>query len=422
MFNIMPDLSEHLTTLDEAWQASMQVLIENPDIVKAKAPGCAPEQVDEAVKTVIKWAGSVRSPHGFRPIYPIARLQLAASIAILAEQAQNLKANPAGYFPAFLDKLLQTLAPITAASVFSDKTESQKGLAELGAELSQHIALMQTAQSELAEKIKALEAGELAADKIHEQAEKANASCQDIQQAVEKLGEQATEAEACLEAIKESESTIQENEKVVQALVAKNEALQAKIENQASALEALTQKAQEQHKLIDELLPSATSAGLARAFQIQRTRFGNSQAGWAAAFFASLVTLIVFSWQIKLGLPEGSSSEVWTYLLFRMPLAAPLVWLGWFSAIQYGNVLRLKEDYAFKEATSMAFAGYRDHMEHLHAVNDEQAGTALNQLSLTTIAILGNDPLRLLQQQTADASPWNRNSPETASGTEAKPR
>lgn len=417
----MPDLTAHLATLDEAWQQSLRVLIENPDIVDDKAPGCSPEQIDEAVKTVIKWAGSIRSPHGFRPIYPIARLQLAASLAALAGHAQNLKANPAGYFPAFLDKLLETLAPITAASVFSDKTESQKGLADLGAELSQHIALMQTAQAELAEKIKALEEGDLAADKIHDQAIKADASSKAIQQGVGKLGEQATEAEASLEAIKESESTIQENEKAVQSLVAKNEALQAKIEKQASALEALTQKAQEQHKLIDELLPSATSAGLARAFQIQRTRFGNSQAGWAAAFFASLVTLIVFSWQIKLGLPEGSSSEVWTYLLFRLPLAAPLVWLGWFSAIQYGNVLRLKEDYAFKEATSMAFAGYRDHMEHLHAVNDEQAGTALNQLALTTIQILGNDPLRLLQQQTTDASPWNRKPTKSAPSAEDKP-
>lgn len=404
----MPDLNDHLAILDEAWAESLRVLIENPEIVEAKAPGCSPEQVDESVKTVMKWAGSIRSPHGFRPIYPIARLQLATSLAALAEQAQNLKANPAGYFPAFLDKLLDVFTPITAASVFSDKIEAQKGLAELGAELSQHIALMQTAQSELSEKIKALDEGDLAAEKIHAQAEQANASSLAIQQGVEKLDAQATEAAACLEAIKESESTIHENEKSAQALVAKNQALQAKIEEQKAALEALTQKAKEQHNLIDELLPSATSAGLARAFQIQRTRFGNSQAGWAAAFFASLVTLIVFSWQIKLGIPEGSSSEVWTYLLFRMPLAAPLVWLGWFSAIQYGNVLRLKEDYAFKEATSMAFAGYRDHMEHLHAVDDAQAGNALNQLALTTIAILGNDPLRLLQAQTTDASPWEK--------------
>jgi hypothetical protein len=85
-----------------------------------------------------------------------------------------------------------------------------------------------------------------------------------------------------------------------------------------------------------------------------------------------------------------------------------MIWLGWFSAIQYGNVLRLKEDYAFKEATSMAFAGYRDHMKHLSDVSEPDAGTALNKLALVTISILGNDPLRLLQGQSSDVSPLDK--------------
>ena len=99
---------------------------------------------------------------------------------------------------------------------------------------------------------------------------------------------------------------------------------------------------------------------------------------------------------------------MWIYLVHRLPLAAPMIWLGWFCSMQFGNVIRLMEDYAFKEATSIAFAGYRDHMEHLSGVSDGEAHTAMERLALVTISVLGNEPLRLLQKQHQDASPMDR--------------
>jgi hypothetical protein len=70
-------------------------------------------------------------------------------------------------------------------------------------------------------------------------------------------------------------------------------------------------------------------------------------------------------------------------------------------------VLRVKEDYAFKEATAIAFAGCRDHMEHLVKVDEGEGRSAMENLAITTIHNLGTEPLRLLQKQTHDASPWN---------------
>lgn len=404
----MAELNPTIETIRDAWATSLPVLQASPNIVEAVAPECSIEQCDEAVQTILKWASSNRAPHGFRPIYPIVRLQLAASLATLSQQAQNLKGNPAAHFAGFFAQLLQCIAPITAACTFSDKAETHKAIGELGGELSQHIALMHTAQQELSQKMGVLEKSEATASLVDERAEAVEAAATKVESTVAKLAEQSTAASTHLQEIEENHEEIEALKTRLDGLIKQNESLQTCLEEQSKHAQAIAQKADEQQKLLDELLPRGTSAGLASAFNQQRTRFGWSQIGWAAAFLGSVITLIVFAWSIKLGLPTSTPSEIWSYLLFRIPLASPLIWLGWFSAIQYGNVLRLKEDYAFKEATSMAFAGYRDHMEHLREVDDSDAGNALNKLALVTISILGNDPLRLLQGQSADASPLDK--------------
>src|SRR6478609_7987036 len=80
-------------------------------------------------------------------------------------------------------------------------------------------------------------------------------------------------------------------------------------------------------------------------------------------------------------------------------------WLGWFSAVQYGNTIRVQEDYAFKEATSNAFAGYRDHMEHLSKIDAGEGAKALELLSVSTIEVLVREPLRIYSKPDRDVSP-----------------
>ncbi len=404
----MSDLAQELDTLSDSWSHALTVLKGNPDIVQAVVPGVSIEQVDDTVKTLIHWASKVRAPHGFRPIYPIIKLQLSASVKKLAQQAQNLKGDPTTHFPAFVAQLVQCFAPITAACTFSEKAEAHRMVADLGGELGQHIALMTTAQKELDEKMALLGKSQETADEISDQAEQAQADATKIQTFVTSLEGQSTTAASHLESIESANTEIEAAKTRTAALEKQNETLQTKLQDQSKRLQDLIEKTAAQQKLIDDLLPRGTSAGLAAAFNQQRIRFGRSQAGWAVTFLISVGMLITFAWHIKAGLPSTSSSDVWAYLLYRIPLASPMIWLGWFSAIQYGNVLRLKEDYAFKEATSMAFAGYRDHMDHLGGLAEPDGTTALNKLALVTITILGSDPLRLLQGQSSDVSPLDK--------------
>jgi hypothetical protein len=121
-------------------------------------------------------------------------------------------------------------------------------------------------------------------------------------------------------------------------------------------------------------------------------------------FIVSLTALGIFAWHL-IGIEPRKLSDFWNEIIVRLPLAAPLIWLGWFSAIQYGNTIRIQEDYAFKEATSKAFQGYRDHMEHLESVNADEAQTALSLLSEKTIEILAREPLRIYGKSEHDATP-----------------
>ena len=123
-----------------------------------------------------------------------------------------------------------------------------------------------------------------------------------------------------------------------------------------------------------------------------------------ANFFASIVGLAAFAWQI-VHIPQANTEQIWTHVLHRLPLASPLIWLGWFSAIQYGNTLRVQEDYAFKEATSKAFEGYRSHMDHLASVDLKEGNTAMTMLAAKTIEILAREPLRIYAKSERDVSP-----------------
>ena len=123
-----------------------------------------------------------------------------------------------------------------------------------------------------------------------------------------------------------------------------------------------------------------------------------------AVFVGAMAGLFSLAVRI-IGLQAGTSQALWQLILQRLPLAAPMIWLGWFSAVQYGNTLRVQEDYAFKEATSKAFAGYRDHMEHLASVSLAEGNTAMTLMAQKTIEILAQEPLRIFQDIGKDSAP-----------------
>ena len=50
------------------------------------------------------------------------------------------------------------------------------------------------------------------------------------------------------------------------------------------------------------------------------------------------------------------------HTLSRLPVTIPLIWVALYAGRHYSLALRLQEDYAYKEAISTAFEGYRKEM------------------------------------------------------------
>ena len=404
----MTEIDPTIQAIREAWTASRPQLEANDQIVKAALPGCSLPQVDESLETLLDLVGRSRAPSGFKPIYPIARIHLAAAISQLNQQAQNLRGNPTGHFPAFVSQLVACFSPLAAMSIFSESKDQEKQVAGTAADLSQHLALMQTAQRELTTKLSLIEEAQRVTERITALGQQAEEKAAAWEVTSTTIASHAETAAASLEAIEADETIVDEYKTGIETLKTEAQAIAKSLTQHSSNLEALTKKAKEQQDLITDLLPKGASVGLASSFKQQGDRFFWAQIIWGVLFIGGLISLACFSWSIKDNLPTAAVTEQWQYLLFRIPLVSPLVWLSWFSAIQYGNVLRLKEDYAFKEATSNAFAGYRDHMEHLKGISEEDGENAMSRLALVTISILGNEPLRLLQKQGQDASPLER--------------
>lgn len=113
---------------------------------------------------------------------------------------------------------------------------------------------------------------------------------------------------------------------------------------------------------LEGLLPHATSAGLASAFHNQKARFSKPQPYWLGLFVLAIGALL---YAAGTGLPsaEDSWDSILRHFVNRLPVVAPLVWLAIYAGHHYNMALRMEEDYAFKEAVSTAFEGYKREMQ-----------------------------------------------------------
>jgi hypothetical protein len=147
---------------------------------------------------------------------------------------------------------------------------------------------------------------------------------------------------------------------------------------------------------ISGLLENANKVGLARAFQLRRVDLGTTWKVWAGLFSLGIIVLLLIGFfQLLPLLKDGEPSL--EAILVRTLLASPIVWFTWFASRQYSHALRVGEDYAFKEAAAMAYAGYRNEV-----TDDEDM---LKLLQEAAIKNYGANPTRILLKNSEPASP-----------------
>lgn len=255
----------------------------------------------------------------------------------------------------------------------------------------------------------AIDSAKAASAAASDSAKNAAAAASQASSAQEQSGKFSTEAGALVETIsghhKTTSQTVEEtqvlltqaqtdeaNLKKVLDHLAKSDEIATGHEQRVEAIKIVLQSLTAR---VEGLLPGATSAGLASSFNKQRSRFVGPQKQFLWTFvicIAVLVALAVPSFLSAIGWSAHQTDQTWNAawrnLVLRLPIVLPVIWLAIYAGRNYMMSLRMEEDYAYKEAISTAFEGYKREMEKIAASEGENPSpiTILCTNILTAIA------------------------------------
>ncbi|MHB1530457.1 MAG: hypothetical protein ACYCXT_13765 [Acidiferrobacteraceae bacterium] len=175
-----------------------------------------------------------------------------------------------------------------------------------------------------------------------------------------------------------SASTAKANETAIEANLTK---LSAGVEQQIELLSSINILKDQ----AEAALRGASQMGLAHSFAKNHRQLEWKQRGWAVVFVVGIAGLVWIEHQAVAALND------YPRLLAHSLVGLPLVWLTWFAARQYGQDVRLAEDYSFKKASALAFYGYQREM-----AEDPEMVTLLREAAIHNF---GANPVRILGKQ-----------------------
>lgn len=182
-------------------------------------------------------------------------------------------------------------------------------------------------------------------------------------------------------------------------------------------IKALEGSFQNLNKQIEELLPGATSVGLAEAFKTQKERFEKPQERWLLTFIICIGLLVIISvptfihaacmqWFSIGGVSQTQWNEIFMGFASKLPIIAPLIWLAVYAGRNYMLSLRMEEDYAYKETISRAFEGYKREMKAI-ADADPANVSLLTTFCDNVLRALAERPGRIYEGSHEDITPIN---------------
>lgn len=202
-------------------------------------------------------------------------------------------------------------------------------------------------------------------------------------------------------------SQCREHASITKALADLANTIEARVSAYESRLAEIEARAAEDSRTIEGLLPGATSAGLASAFNTRRERFRVPQRNWQFIFVFSVLALLGVAALEFLLLPTSEGPLTWDRLmlsfLHRLPFALPFIWLAIHASHRAALAQRVEEDYAFKETVSRSFEGYRREMAELEGRAAQ--GSALWRFCDGVLAIITNPPGRIYEKHPLNQTP-----------------
>ena len=147
---------------------------------------------------------------------------------------------------------------------------------------------------------------------------------------------------------------------------------------------------------IESLLPGATSAGLASAYHDLSVSFVKPIIIYTCLFFLSIVVLLglalYFTNQNAILTVVSTTSDITIlkdigiFLLQRLPIVLPVIWLAIFASKRRSEAERLKQEYAHKEALAKSYQSFKLQIEEVDSENKEPLLEKLLAVAIDTIA------------------------------------
>lgn len=207
-----------------------------------------------------------------------------------------------------------------------------------------------------------------------------------------------------ISALYESAKTAAE---ITKKLSDRSETIEKRLGEYEATLGELHKQSEHQLQTITGLLPGATAAGLAHAFDDRRKTFLSPATRWQWLFVGSVACLVLLALTGLYNVYRGNTVLGWDDLarlwMARLPIAAALVWLALHASREAALAKRLEEDYGYKAAIAASFLGFQRQMAQIG--EDAPEGSPLSQLCQDTLSTIGSPPGRIYEKHRLTVTP-----------------
>jgi hypothetical protein len=351
----------------------------------------------------INMSDSSETPSSF-PSVEDARPVLADVRDVLTESRRHAEESRA-----VVDASLATAREAAnAASAVRERVESEQAI------ISQKSEHIQAAQ-EHADNVRAnLDRTLTAATASATEAEGVRARAQTAATSVDELLSASRSARAQVDsdasAIDKAREDAAAAARTLTGMAARAQEADDKVAAYEQRLAGLEQQCAAQLQAISDLLPGATSAGLASAFDSRRQTFLTPAERWQKWFIGSLIALAILALSelvpVFWGQTYASYGDLARAWLARLPFAAALIWLALHAAREGALAKRLEEDYGYKSAIAASFQGFNEQMSKI--AEEIKPESALSKLCSDTLTTLSSPPGRIYDKHSLTMTPADK--------------
>lgn len=381
---MIKNIWQQLQLIKDGWDG---LTVVPDDLNSLGFPGLNKVDVSDAFGGLIKILAEVSERDDFRPS-PISIFNIQQNVvSINTYVTAHIPTNPAGHMPEMLRLLGVVETGIRNWFEESDKT-SKRAASSLIEKLAEAYTRVDDA-AKIREELRSyhVEATEFAST--------ARAQMEILDELLKKatLNTESTQTDST-----ESEAALvqaREDAKKIRDLTSELTTLKGELEDNRTAQETLFGQLDGYQKKIGGLLGDTNRVGLGAAFRSRKLELQAPMKWWLILFGFSIIGIVAMGVVYFVPILETGKLE---QLPFRLALVSPLIWLGWFSAKHYGYTARLREDYAFKEASAMSFEGYKREAS--------EAGVEMQEKLLdSSIKNFSDNPIRIYNGHENHASP-----------------